>query len=301
MLAEAVEVYEAWHFVTPTMPPRSELYCLAPIGVGTAQVEGLASYLMRLAEAHHVELGALIDLIGAYLPTPCRYRVQALRVQRLCERWRDMPSIEFTLKDWVRATEKLTLKTNLGLLTMLGWADLIDLRSVYRYERTWCPSCYEEWYIAEQPLYEPLLWNVKDVRLCIRHLRPLRRECNHCCRVQSTVLRSSRAGYCALCNGWLGISYGGGTLHEGTDLERQRWTVLNIEDLASVTMDFSRRLHRRQIAASLRAVERLNSRLFAKWPIDEMHACFNGHRPPSLAFLLDICWKLEKSLLSFLT
>src|SRR5262249_38697179 len=186
MQVEAAEAYETWNIVSPVVPPRSELCFLAPISVGSAQVEGLASYLMRLAEAHHVELGMLVDLVGAHLSVPCRYRVQALRVQRLCERWREMASIEFTLKDWGCATEKLTFRTDLGVLTMLEWAERIDLGSVYRYERTWCPSCYEEWAAAGQPIYEPLLWNVKEVRLCPQHLRPLRRECNHCYRVQCT-------------------------------------------------------------------------------------------------------------------
>jgi len=301
MKVEAIEAYGSWNIATPTVPPRSELYCLAPIGVGSAQVEGLASYLMRLAEAHHVELGALMDLVGAYLPDPCRCRVPALRIQRLCERWREMPSIEFTLKDWVWATEKLTLKTNLGLLTMLEWAELIDLSSVYRYERTWCPSCYEEWAAAEQPIYEPLLWNVKEVRLCTRHLRPLRRECNYCCRIQSTVLRSSRAGYCALCGSWLGAVKGGDTLPRGLDPERQKWAVLNIQTLASATADLSRRLRRWQLTARLRAIERSNFRLFAKRPIYEIRAYLNGERPPSLALLLDLCWELEIGLSDFLT
>jgi hypothetical protein len=301
MRTKAIEAYDAWHIVAPTMYPRSELYCLAPIGIGTARVEGLASYLMRLAEAHHVELGALVDLIGSYLSTPCRYRVPALRVQRLCERWREIPSVELTLNDWVGATEKLTLRTDLSWLTMLGWAELIDLRSVYRYERTWCPYCYEEVGAAEQPIYEPLLWNVKEVRLCIRHLRPLRRECNHCCRVQSTVLRSSRAGYCALCSGWLGALDGEAPLPDGEDPERQKWTVLNIEGLASVNSDPPRRLSRGQLAARLRTVERSNFRLFAKRPIYEIRAYLNGERPPSLALLLDLCWELEIGLSDFLT
>ncbi len=112
---------------------------------------------MRLARAHHVELGVLLDLVGAYLPAPCRNRVPALRVERLCERWRETANIELALRDWVWATERLTLRTDIGLLTMLEWAELIDLRSVYRYLRPWCPSCYEEWAAAGKPIYEPLL------------------------------------------------------------------------------------------------------------------------------------------------
>lgn len=304
MRVEAVEAYQVWPTALPAVPPRSELYCLAPIGIGSAQVEGLASYLMRLAEAHHVELGVLVDRVGAYLPAPCRYRAPALRVERLCERWRETANIEFTLRDWVGATERLTLKTDLGLLTMLEWADLIDLSSVYRYLRTWCPSCYEEWAAAGQTIYEPLLWNIREVGLCPRHLRPLRQECNHCHRSQCVVLRSSRVGYCALCNAWLGAAAERDALSEeniDVNLERQRWVVLNIGELISVTAELLRLLSRQQLAAKLRAVEKSNTRLFFKWPIDEIRAYVNGQRSPSLAFLLDLCWELGIDLLGFLT
>jgi hypothetical protein len=299
---EAVEAYQSWPPAPPAVPPRSELYRLAPIGVGSAQVEGLASYLMRLAEAHHVGLGVLVDRVGADLPTPCRYRTPALRVERLCERWRETANIEFTLRDWVWAIEKLTLRTDIGLLTMLGWAELIDLRSVYRYLRTWCPSCYEEWAATGQPIYEPLMWNIQEVKICPRHLRPLRQECSHCHRSQCAVLRSSRVGHCARCGAWLGASEDEGALPgpEELDLKRQRWIAINIGELASVTAGASRRISRQQLVEQLRAAERSNPRLFFKWSIDEMRAYLSGQRPPSLAFLLALCWELEIGLSGFL-
>jgi len=41
-------------------PPRSRLYSLEPIGIGTPEVESLSSYLNRLAQAHCVTVNALI-------------------------------------------------------------------------------------------------------------------------------------------------------------------------------------------------------------------------------------------------
>lgn len=46
----------------PAMPPRSRLYPLAPLGVGTPEVESLTSYLNRLANAHCVPLTKLAEL-----------------------------------------------------------------------------------------------------------------------------------------------------------------------------------------------------------------------------------------------
>jgi hypothetical protein len=205
------------------------------------------------------------------------------------------------MRDWVWATEKLTLRTDIDLLTMLAWAELIDLRSVYRYLRTWCPSCYEEWSSAGKPIYEPLLWNIQEVKICPRHLRPLRQECKHCHQSQCAVLRLSRAGYCAQCGAWLGASEGEDALPEGLDLERQRWRAINIGEIASATAGAPQRISRQQLAARLRAAEKLNPRLFFKWSIDEVRAYLDGQRPPSLAFLLELCRELEISLSGFLT
>src|SRR5438132_13245174 len=53
-------VFEAWDLAVKPVPARSRLYPLAPIGIGTAFVEGLSGYLMRLAKAHAVSTGSLI-------------------------------------------------------------------------------------------------------------------------------------------------------------------------------------------------------------------------------------------------
>src|SRR6266568_1821109 len=55
-----MESYQVWDVTTPSIPPRSRLYRLEPIGVGTSSVECLASYIARLAEAHCVTLKALM-------------------------------------------------------------------------------------------------------------------------------------------------------------------------------------------------------------------------------------------------
>ena len=55
---------ESWSLSRPPLPPRSQLYSLEPIGVGTALVESLTGYVARLAEAHSVSVG---DLVGRVL------------------------------------------------------------------------------------------------------------------------------------------------------------------------------------------------------------------------------------------
>ena len=53
-------VFEAWDLAVQPITARSRLYSLAPIGIGTAFVEGLSGYVMRLADAHAVSTGSFI-------------------------------------------------------------------------------------------------------------------------------------------------------------------------------------------------------------------------------------------------
>jgi len=57
-------LFESWSLSRPPVPPRSKLYSLEPIGVGTELVESLTGYVARLAEAHAVAVG---DLVGRLL------------------------------------------------------------------------------------------------------------------------------------------------------------------------------------------------------------------------------------------
>jgi len=57
MLASDLEAYESWNLVPPLLPKRSRLYHLEPIAIGTAYIEGLISYVCRLAEDHCVSPG----------------------------------------------------------------------------------------------------------------------------------------------------------------------------------------------------------------------------------------------------
>src|SRR5438876_11552341 len=52
------------------MPPRSKLYCLAPLGMGTVEIESLTSYIQRLAWAYRVNPRAVVaEVIRPHLST----------------------------------------------------------------------------------------------------------------------------------------------------------------------------------------------------------------------------------------
>ena len=53
---------ELWDLKPPTFSPRSRLFHLVPIGIGTPHVESLTSYVSRLAVAHSVPPGTLLAI-----------------------------------------------------------------------------------------------------------------------------------------------------------------------------------------------------------------------------------------------
>jgi TniQ len=61
MLASVLETYEAWDLKKVSIPSRSRLYPLEPVGIGTPVVESLTGYVSRLAEAHCVTPKVLIS------------------------------------------------------------------------------------------------------------------------------------------------------------------------------------------------------------------------------------------------
>ena len=54
--------YETWDMTAPVVPPRSRLFHINPVGFGTSLVECLTSYFSRVAQAHSVSAGLVIQL-----------------------------------------------------------------------------------------------------------------------------------------------------------------------------------------------------------------------------------------------
>ena len=55
-----LRIYEPCDLAVKPVTARSRLYSLPPIGLGTALVESLSSYVVRLAEAHAVSAADLV-------------------------------------------------------------------------------------------------------------------------------------------------------------------------------------------------------------------------------------------------
>ena len=51
------------------IPPRTTLYALEELGANTGLVEGITSYVMRLANEHSITVGDLVTKVFAQIPT----------------------------------------------------------------------------------------------------------------------------------------------------------------------------------------------------------------------------------------
>jgi len=124
-------ILESWDLTVPDVPPRARFYPLEPIGIGTPLVEGLTSYLLRLAEAHGVPVGALTDELrrcaATSLPSSglkictCPYRLLAYSVN----------GVEESAVKWVYVLGEATLREDLNHLTLLAFQDFLCSLSLF--------------------------------------------------------------------------------------------------------------------------------------------------------------------------
>lgn len=186
------------------MTPRTRLYHLEPIGVGTPTVESLTGYLMRLAEAHCVSMSALVtgELLPAMKPHGLGTRPAATWLGNHGPQFNGMGD---TAREAVAALTHLTGRPDLVSLTMRSWAEVLAPHGLLRlgkHARVWCRACYAEALERGTSLFEPLLWSIAVVVVCPRHRRRLSEQCPYddCARVLPGIAALARPGYCSWCN-----------------------------------------------------------------------------------------------------
>ena len=195
-------VFDSWDCKRPALLPRSRLYALEPIGVGTSFVESLTGYVSRLAEAHTVSVG---DLVGRELsaatskPLGLHSNRHRAGFHGFHAQGHVIDGFGGIAKTWVHALEKATSQRNLRFLTLLPFEGVFSLEGAFRRTRAWCPACYQEWQRPGEIVYEPLLWAMRLVTICPKHHRPLEKNCPCCRRPLVPLAVFSRPGYCSTC------------------------------------------------------------------------------------------------------
>lgn len=187
--------------------PRSRLFPLTPRACGTPYREGLASYLIRLAQAHCVPVGVLLShAFAPLLPKPYVAGGQGRQISRFLDFAASLNGLGVVAADWVQVLTSLTCRPDLSLITMLPWANVLSERGLLRATRQWCPRCYEEWQHAGQVVYDPLLWAIASVSVCPRHVLRLVQQCHRCQQTVPWLSWHAHPGHCTVCSGWLGSS-----------------------------------------------------------------------------------------------
>jgi len=181
------------------MPPRSRLYSLEPIGIGTPQTESLTSYITRLTAAHSVRVRDLVagELLARHDNLPTAFWRSDTRT---------LNSTRSPARRMVHRLEEETGRRDLRFLTLLTWTEVLPVHQLQKTTRAWCPGCFQDWRDRGQAIYDPLVWTLAAVTICARHRRPLRTICPFAeCRRPSPWLGCrSRPGHCAHCGSWLG-------------------------------------------------------------------------------------------------
>lgn len=195
-------------FPEAQIPPRSTLYSLVPLGVGTPGIESLTSYVNRLAQVYHV--GPRVLVAQHILPHLSEaYYVQAApgslggfgRTRSMVINGAGPVAL-----DWAEALSQLTMRSDLRQLTLHQWAAGLPNWGLLHSAPKFCPGCYHQWRELKRPLYQPLLWTLQAVRMCLHHHCWLRERCPSCQKLQSALAAKGSPGYCSQCGAWLGAA-----------------------------------------------------------------------------------------------
>ena len=212
---------EAWDLAVKPVTARSRLYSLPPIGVGTALVESLSSYVVRLAEAHAVSTADLV-----------RRELSRHTNPPLVLYFHGINGLGDCAARWVEILEKTTSRSDLRYLTLLPFEHLFANRVFLRKRRAWCPECYREM-DTTGTVAEQLLWCIRLVEACPRHHCLLETMCRYCNKPLKQLYAGSRNGRCLWCGTELGCTVAEKTAKTSGDVptEYQLWLADSVGQL----------------------------------------------------------------------
>jgi TniQ protein len=233
------QVYPVCQVKRPQLALPSRLYSLEPIGLSTPYVESLTGYIIRLAQEHDLSVQDLV--VRQILPMYGRAGNSRADYNWTNGFWIGdsvlVNGLGVIADTWKKMIEELTLRQDIGHMTMLLWKNVIAGKSKLGFlhqRRKWCVVCYHEWQSSKKPIYEPIIWSLSVVTTCPRHGTLLSSECGHCGQNSSPLCQFSRPGYCSKCGYWLGSPRN--FLNDQSEGERQwqDWVVKSIGDMISL-------------------------------------------------------------------
>lgn len=166
---------------------------VAPIGLGSVEVECLSSLLHRIAHAHGVSRFQFISHLQS------RWKEETGSHLPRCEelRWDGYsPNVAIALSALAYAFGTNWEGTTLIALRGVCAANCIGS---IKHERCWCPACFKGDSEAGRPAYDRLLWRIQGVDRCSLHRMRLRRSCPHCQSGQTKDGSNVALDHCSAC------------------------------------------------------------------------------------------------------
>ncbi|CAN0626736.1 putative TniQ protein [Burkholderia multivorans] len=159
------------------MPPRSTLYRLTPIGMGTARRESLASYVCRLAHQHCFTPQQLAQAFVLPLINSARGKVKNARQCNSAWQESSFCGVGAVADSWTQCLEELTMAPGLRGLTFLSLQDAVSPVGLMARRKRWCPQCLLETSEVGAP-YGQLIWELDCVEACSIHETRLVSRCS---------------------------------------------------------------------------------------------------------------------------
>lgn len=171
------------------------LHAPPPLGLGTADVESLSGYLIRVARAHNTNPGQLLYRVLAW----CE-QGQLDRIGRWCDKPKKL-RIGFNMNGyahadaWLRATQRASARADLEQLTTRSWDHLFPPRGFLAPSLRWCPVCLK----TDPVPYHRLAWMLQPVTGCVSHGCLLQTACVHCGKQAPVLHDRSTIAACPWC------------------------------------------------------------------------------------------------------
>lgn len=210
----------------------SQLYSLKPVAIFSSLSESLPSYIMRLAMAHRVTVGTLVEY--GIIP-----RLQLNLIggrSNFYSGVRRLYSSSMLSRELIQVLEELTGNDDLRSLNF-NISDRFGNSRIFRNFRAWCPHCLEQWRSEGGIIYEPLIWNFSIVEFCKKHKYPLQTKCPNCGQEMHLLTPTSIPGYCSRCRCWLGNT---NSYPKNLNIEKGRWQSWVYDNIAELISEFPR-------------------------------------------------------------
>ncbi|MEH7459151.1 TniQ family protein [Bacillus sp. JJ1127] len=219
ILNDKLEVYETFTLSEALVFPTT-LYKLTPIKIGESDVESLSSFLSRLAEAHHITLSSILQhYFKPFLETNSSVKTYTSNNHLI----NGMGELSISA---VRLFEELTSCRDLEKLTFIKFKYILDGSKLLKKTKEWCPNCFQEMKNSELPVYEKLIWTIRQYEICAKHNVKLVSQCKCCGSSQQQINLKNRIGFCQKCFSWLGEEYCGDIIN-GYPVEAHHAIQLN--------------------------------------------------------------------------